>query len=313
MRALHPRRIVVGARSHAELIAILRNQRPDLEYRGAPHTEVSAADLTWGDSYLGFKRPPVPTWGSVRWVHCTGAGVDAFLLDDPLPDDILLTRTSEPFGPQIAEYCLSRALAFTQRVRTLEQLQAKHLWKQLPIETLAGSRVLVVGTGEVGRAIAEKFSAVGCIVRGVSRSGRSVNAFADVYPVRDLKERVADAHWLVLAAPLTPDTQRLVSREILLACRGAVLINVGRGQVVDERAIPEALDAGALRGAALDVFEVEPLAETSPLWGRADVMISPHVAGLTNIPAAAESFLETLSSIEAGQSPGGMVDRTRGY
>jgi phosphoglycerate dehydrogenase-like enzyme len=117
----------------------------------------------------------------------------------------------------------------------------------------------------------------------------------------------------VLAAPLTPGTQHLVSREVLFACRGAILINVGRGQVVDERAIPGALDAGALRGAALDVFEVEPLAESSPLWQRSDVMVSPHVAGLTNIPAAAESFLETLGSIEAGQSPIGMVDRTRGY
>lgn len=313
MPTLVPRRLVVGARSHAELIAILRGQRPDLEYRGAPHTEISADDLDWGDSYLGFKRPPVPTWGSVRWVHCTGAGVDAFLLDDPLPDDILLTRTSEPFGPQIAEYCLARALAFTQRLRTLSRQQATRLWKQVPIETLAGSNVLVVGTGEVGSAIAGKFTAVGCNVRGVSRSGRKAVAFAEVFPARALKERVADAQWLVLAAPLTPDTQHLVSREVLLACRGAVLINVGRGQVVDEGAIPEALDAGALRGAALDVFEVEPLPGASPLWERDDVMVSPHVAGLTNIPAAAESFLETLGSIEAGQSPVGMVDRTRGY
>jgi phosphoglycerate dehydrogenase-like enzyme len=313
MPVLLPRRIVVGARSHAELIAILRGQRPDLEYRGAPHVGITAEDFAWGDSYLGFKRPPVEGWGSVRWVHCTGAGVDAFVLDDPLPSDILLTRTSEPFGPQIAEYCLSRALAFTQHLRALERQQPQRLWKQLDIATLAGSEVIVVGTGEVGSAIARKFAAVGCKVRGISRSGRSVDGFDDVYPARELAKRVAGAHWLVLAAPLTPDTLHMVNRDVLLACRGAVLINVGRGQLVDERAIPEALDAGALIGAALDVFEVEPLPASSPLWARDDVMVSPHVAGLTNIPAAAESFLETLASIAAGKPPTGLVDRARGY
>ena len=92
-----------------------------------------------------------------------------------------------------------------------------------------------------------------------------------------------------------------------------MLINVGRGKVVDESVLPEALDAGWLRGAALDVFETEPLPASSPLWDRADVMVSPHVAGLTTITGAINSFLESLASIERGERPIGLVDRERGY
>src|SRR6187551_189640 len=108
--------IVIGANAHAELAALLRDARPDLEIRGNRYTELTADDLAWGDTYLGFRRPPLPTMGSIRWVHCTGAGVDSWLYPDELPRDILLTRTSESFGPRIAEWALSRALAFTQQL-----------------------------------------------------------------------------------------------------------------------------------------------------------------------------------------------------
>jgi phosphoglycerate dehydrogenase-like enzyme len=269
--------------------------------------------LEWGHAYLGFKRPPVSGWGSIRWVHCTGAGVDSFLFGDALPADILLTRTSEPFGPQIAEYAVSRALAFTQCLRTFERHQHERSWTQHSIGTLAGSQVLVIGTGEVGTAVAARFAGMGSHITGVSRLGAPRSGFERVVPTERLADAVADAHFIVLTLPLTPDTLHLVSRHLLSRCRGAVLINVGRGQVVDESALPDALDAGWLKGAALDVFETEPLPSASPLWDRADVMVSPHVAGLTTIAGAADSFLESLASIERGERPIGLVDRRRGY
>src|SRR5512143_1173841 len=127
-----PRRIVVGARAYNELIEGIKRARPDLELRGAPHVELSAADLDWGEAYLGFKRPLTPTWGGIKWVHCTGAGVDSFLYGDVLPTSILLTRTSEPFGPAIAEFAVSRALAFTQNLRVVERQQRDRVWKSVP-------------------------------------------------------------------------------------------------------------------------------------------------------------------------------------
>lgn len=312
-RVIPPRRVLVGARAHRELIDGIRARRPGLEMRGAPHLEVTQQDLDWADAYLGFRRPPTAFWGSVKWIHCTGAGVDAFLFPTPIPDAILLTKTSEPFGPAIAEFTLSRALAFTQNLRRVERQQREKRWQSVETQRLAGSKVLVIGTGEVGAAIAELFNRLGCVVDGVSRSGTAKAGFRRVHPVRDLTQAVGDATFLVLATPLTRDTERMVTRDVLSRCRGCYLINVGRGAVLDEPAIPEALDAGWLRGAALDVFAEEPLPTGSPLWEREDVMVSPHGSGPTTIPAAVESFLETLASVERGERPIGLVDRERGY
>ena len=309
-----PQHIVIGANAHAELTALLRAARPDLEFRGNRYTDLTADDLAWGDSYIGFRRPPLGSMGNIRWVHCTGAGVDSWLYPDELPRDILLTRTSESFGPRIAEWALARALAFTQQVIDLSDAQRQRRWAPRETPMLQGSRVLVVGTGDVGTHVARLFSALGAHVTGVSRSGRGDDAvFPRCAAVDALPSLVGEAEWIVLTIPLTADTRRLFSRDLLARCTGAVLLNAGRGAVVEESALPEALDKGWLKGAALDVFEVEPLPDSSPLWTDPRVMISPHISGLTTTEGAAIGFLECLSAIERGETPSWVVNRERGY
>ena len=309
------RRIVIGAGAHAELAKQLRARRSDLEIRGAPYTQVTADDLAWADAYMGFKRPPLPTMGNVRWVHCTGAGVDSWLQPVELSRDILLTRTSESFGPYIAEWALARALAFRQQLLDLSASQRRHEWKSGDVGYVRGSRAVIVGTGDIGSNIARLFAALGVEVHGVSRSGGSSDAavFASLSKVSELRSLAATADWLIVVLPLTSETRGLISRDVLSACRGAVLMNAGRGAVVDEAAIPEALDEGWLSGAALDVFEVEPLPASSPLWDDPRVMISPHNSGPTTINGAIEGFLECLGQLERGQLPERTVDRDREY
>lgn len=310
----NPRRIVIGATAHAKLAERLRAARPDLEVRGAPHTEITAPDLAWADTYVGFKRPPLPTMGNVRWVHCTGAGVDAWLYPDELPRDILLTRTAESFGVYIAEWALARALAFRQQLLSLAEQQRRHEWAPREIGWIRGSRAVVVGTGDIGSHIARLFTALGAEVHGVSRSGGGDPAvFASTSTVSELRRLAATADWLIVTLPLTTATRGLIARDVLSACRGAVLMNVGRGAVVDESAIPEALERGWLSGAALDVFTVEPLPVESPLWDHPRVMISPHSSGPTTIEGAITGFLECLAEIERGQIPARAVDRDREY
>jgi phosphoglycerate dehydrogenase-like enzyme len=306
--------IVIGANAHADLAALLRSARPDLEVRGNRYTELTADDLEWGDCYLGFRRPPLATMGNIRWVHCTGAGVDSWLYPEELPSGILLTRTSESFGPRIAEWALARALAFTQQLIDLSDAQRQKRWAPRETPMLHGSRVLIVGTGDIGTHVARLFSALGAHVTGVSRSGGGDAAvFPRLASVDDLPSLVGDAEWIVLVIPLTAQSRGLFSRSLLSRCRGAVLLNAGRGAVVEESALPDALDNGWLRGAALDVFEVEPLPEESPLWSDPRVMISPHISGLTTNEGAAVGFLECLAAIERGDTPPWVVDRTRGY
>lgn len=308
------RRVLIGQNAHAAMSRLIAEQRPDLELRGAPFTAITAEDLEWADAYVGFKRPLTPSMGSVRWVQCTGAGVDSWLEPVELPRDIVLTRTPESFGPMIAEWALSRALAFVTQILPLADAQRAHRWAPPDIGTLRGSHAVVVGTGDVGTHVGRLFAAMGCRVSGVSRSGRAdPDVFPAAYTTESLPQVAATANWLILTLPLTPATRGLVGRAVLSQCRGVVLMNAGRGAVLDESLLPEALAEGWLSGAALDVFEVEPLPATSPLWDDARVMISPHVSGLTTIDGAVAGFLDCLSAFERGETPPWIVDRERGY
>src|SRR3982750_4932885 len=155
-----PRRIVIGAGAHAPMTEQLKAKRSELEIRGSPYTAVTEDDLAWADTYIGFKRPPLPTMGNVRWVHCTGAGVDAWLHPTELPREILLTRTSESFGVYIAEWALARALAMRQKLFSLAESQRRHEWADTEAGYVRGSRAVVVGTGDVGSHIARLFAAL---------------------------------------------------------------------------------------------------------------------------------------------------------
>jgi glyoxylate/hydroxypyruvate reductase len=309
-----PHRIVIGARAHTELAERIRAARGDLEIRGSSTSQVTADDLSWADTYVGFMRPALPTMGNVRWVHCTGAGVDAWLYPNELSRDVLLTRTSESFGPYIAEWALSRALAIRQQLLDLAECQRRHQWAPRDVGYVRGSNAVVVGTGDVGGHVARLFSALGATVHGVSRTGGGDAAvFASTSKTSALRTLAPTADWLIVTVPLTADTRGLIGRDVLSACRGTVLINAGRGAVVDEAMLPEALEKGWLSGAALDVFAVEPLPEDSPLWDDRRVMVSPHISGLTTVEGAVAGFLACVEALEREQIPARTVNRTRGY
>ena len=309
-----PRRIAIGANAHVGIAECIHARRSDLELRGKLFTDITAEDLEWAEAYIGFKRPPlVSDMGNVRWIQCTGAGVDSWMASS-LDPRILLTRSPESFGPMIAEWAVSRIFAIQLQLLELADAQREKRWAPRDIARVAGTRALVVGTGDIGRAIATSLRALGVHVTGVSRSGTAdASVFPAVHPSSALGTLVADADWIVVAVPDTPASRGLISREVLARCRGAVLLNAGRGSVVEEGALPHALDQGWLRAAALDVFATEPLPADSPLWGDPRVMVSPHISGLTTISGAAHGFLECLESLERGELPKWAVDRERGY
>lgn len=305
---------MIGANAHADIAAMIRAARPDIEVRGAPFMEVTAADVAWADTYIGFRRPPAAhDMGSVQWVHSTGAGVDGWL-SQGLDERILLTRSPESFGPMIAEWAVARVFAVQQQLVSLVDAQREHRWAPRDIARVAGTKALLVGTGDIGSHIAAALSALGIHVTGVSRTGTASHpAFTSVHTTEQLPELVGAADWIVLSVPDTPSSRGLISRTVLERCRGAVLLNAGRGAVVDEGALPEALDSGWLRAAALDVFTTEPLPSASPLWDDPRVLVSPHISGLTTVDGAAEGFLECAASLARGEIPKWAVDRTRGY
>lgn len=308
-----PKRILISHTLHEGLGEYLAARRPDLELRSLDANDISAADVAWAEVFVGFRPPREGPWRELGWIHCIGAGVDAFAFRTSLSSRTLLTRTSEDFGPMMGEYCVARALAVTQRLRQFAADQNAGQWKPVHPTHLRGQRVLILGTGAVGRGIATCFRGLGARVDGLSRSGAPRAPFQTVYPASEFASAIVGAQWLVLACPLTEETFHFLDRARLLQSSGAYLINVGRGALVEEAALPEALAHGAISGCALDVFEREPPPPDSPLWSDPRVTISPHVSGLTTIPGAGQGFLECLVQVEAGQRPALAVELTRGY
>lgn len=309
-----PHRILVATNNHEDVTSRLHAARPDLAFRGTAAANVTADDLAWADTYVGFRRPRTESMGNVQWVHCTGAGVDGWLLPNALPPHIRLTRTSESFGPRIAEWVLARALTITQEIFPLRFAQQQLEWSPRATTELRGSQVLVVGTGDIGTHVGRLFAAMGCHVTGVSRSGDGDGrVFAARATVDALPSLVPHAQWIVLTIPLTTASRHLFNRELLSQCSGAVLMNVGRGGVIDEAELPAALEHGWLHAVALDVFEVEPLPSSSPLWQNPRVIVSPHMSGVTTISGVIDGFIECHAAIERGDVSKWQVDRARGY
>ena len=223
-----------------------------------------------------------------------------------LPREILLTRTSESFGVVHRRVGAgARAGRFDNSCSTWRRASDATNGRHATSATFAAR-----GLSSSARATSARTSRVssrrlGAEVHGVSRSGRGDPAvFASVSTVSELPALAATADWLIVTVPLTSETRGLIGRDVMSACRGAVLINAGRGAVVDEAMIPEALDNGWLAGAILDVFTVEPLPASSPLWDDPRVMISPHISGPTTADGAIVGFLECLEEMRAGETPG---------
>ncbi|MEV0697836.1 D-2-hydroxyacid dehydrogenase [Saccharopolyspora sp. NPDC050389] len=258
-----------------------------------------------------------PRADALRWIHAASAGVDRLLFPALQDSDVLLTNSRGVFDRPMAEYVLATVLTFAKDLHTTLRLQDRKQWQHRVTERIAGKSALVAGTGPIGRAIARQLTAAGLTVSGAGRVGRSGDPdFGDVHASSDLAHVIGAFDYIVLAAPLTEQTKGLVDAEVLAHCRPtARLINVGRGELVVESDLIAALQAGQLAGAALDVFETEPLPETSPLWEMPNVLVSPHMSGDTVgwIDELVDLFLANLRSYTDGTQLRNVVDKQRGY
>jgi phosphoglycerate dehydrogenase-like enzyme len=274
----------------------------------------------------------------LRWVHVHSAGADRPVYRELVARGVTVTTSAGANAQNVAVTAVAGLLALSRRFPLLMAAQAQQHWRPLMGDTmppdLAGQRAVIVGWGPVGQAIARRLLAFDLQVSVVRRqAGRAVfeDAIAgpDGDPTRsqagtspqglparayaDLADAVGDAHWLVLACPLTPLTERLVDARVLAALpRGAGLINVARGEVLDELAFIAAMQAGHLGGAHLDVFHHEPLPQDSPLWRLPGVMITPHAAGHStgNRARVAALFLDNLGRWLQGEPLRNVVPST---
>ena len=252
----------------------------------------------------------------LRWVHVAGAGVDAVMSSEIAASDVVVTNARGVFNQSIAETVVAMMLLFAKDMITTIALQSRLTWLHRDTEMLAGQTALIVGAGEIGRAIGRSIGALGVEVTGVATSERPDQDLGLVRSVSDLDTLLPDADYVVLVLPLTDLTRGLIGAEQLNLMKAtARLINVGRGQLVDEDALIAALQSGSIGGAALDVFHTEPLPPDSPLWTMPNVMVSPHMAADFHgwLDALADQFYENLGRWLSGRPLLNVVDKELGY
>lgn len=257
-----------------------------------------------------------PAADSVRWVHTASAGVDRVAFPGLLESDVVLTNSRGVFDQPMAEYVLGLVLAYAKDLPGTLRNQTERRWRHRETERIAGRRAVVVGTGPIGKAIGHQLTAAGLEVELVGRTARDDSEFGSVRSSADLLEVLPDADYLVLAAPLTDQTRGLVDAAALRAMKSSArLINVGRGALVVTADLERALTDGEIAGAALDVFETEPLPADSPLWELPGVIVSPHMSGdvVGWRDELADLFVENLGRYVRGEPLHNVVDKDRGY
>ena len=252
----------------------------------------------------------------ISWIMTVGAGVDSVLPNPGLREECVITNARGIHAAQISEYTMGVMLALALKLPEHMRNQVQSAWQLRPHMIVEGKTMAVIGLGSIGKEIARKASALGLRVIGVRKHPVPVEHVEHVYGPDELHEALEDADFVVLIVALTPETRGLMGKAEFEAMKpGAFLINVARGPVVVEYDLVKALQNQVIAGAALDVFEKEPLPPESPLWDMDNVLITPHNAGIRPdyIYAVANLFCDNLERYRAGQPLFNVVNREECY
>ncbi len=296
-----------------ETLAKVRLVTADQLSDALPGTEV----LMFWDYFSASLREHWDSADALTWIHVCAAGVDAMMFDGLRESDVTVTNARGVFDRPIAEFVLGSILAWDKRFAESRGFQNAKQWVWRETRRTTGSSALVVGTGGIGRAVARLLRAAGMDVTGAGRTARTDDGdFGTVIASDELASHIGAFDNVVTIAPLTAQTAGLIDARVLRAMKPtAHLINVGRGRLVVEDDLVEALRSGSIAAASLDVVETEPLPMSSPLWEMPQVAISPHMSGdvLGWRDELADTFLERLRVFVAGGELDHPVDKSRGY
>ena len=309
----------LGKRVHRDFPQIEVDQRNS--YKNVEE-QIRDAEIFFGWSLRGEQ---VAAAKKLHWIHSTAAAVHQLMSPELLASNVIVTNARSVHGPVVAEHAIAMMFALAKRLHIAVRAQQQNVWAQEQISygeprptELAGSTLGLVGYGAIGRPIAESAKALGMRVLVVrqhpqERGGSDGITF---FGPEDLDQVIAQSDFLVLAAPNTEKTQRLINGERLARMKpGAYLVNVARGALIDEAALLDALRSHRIGGAALDVFDHEPLPADSPLWALDNLLITPHTAATSEKMWERHYALikENLRRYLGGEPLLGLVDKQSGY
>lgn len=308
------------------LAETIRRRWPEMRVVHLPDYDALPAELPDTDIFLGYSLRPKQLLEAkkLKWIHSTAAGVAQLMYPELRDSGLLVTNPSGIFSVPMAEHTLGMILALARNFPDSIRFQDKSHWAQQELwdrpqhlTELNGQLVLIVGMGSIGRELARRAKAFEMRVWGVTRSGKGDASLAErIVSVAELDAVLSEADYVVIAAPETPETKHLLgAAQLARMKRGARLINVARGSLLDEAALLRALASGALAGAALDVTSEEPLPADSPLWKAPNLFITPHTSAISDRlwPRQTALFVDLLERWFDGREILNRVDLSRGY
>ena len=298
--------------------ALLAERFPDLEVAAGASDEVLDCHVEDAEVLLAWRFPvnALKRARRLRWIQLTSAGVDHVLDGVAELRAVVVTNTRGIHAELMADYAMGAMVMLQWSFPRLLRQQQARSWRHQYTEPLAGKTLGVVGVGAIGGEIARRGAAAGMTVLGMRRDPRPVGGVERMFGPAELREMLPLCDFVVLVVPATPATRRMVGEgELRRMRRTAFLVNVARGSVVDEPALVRALEEGWIAGAALDVFETEPLPATSPLWAMENVIVTPHIAGEPDdYPRRVMTvFEENIRRFREGRPLVNVVDLDRGY
>ncbi len=265
-----------------------------------------------------WSLPPVRDTKNLKWIHSFSAGVEHVLTPEVKNSDVIVGNVAGIHATPIAEHIIAFLLVFTRRLYNSFTSQQKKIWqKDDKLTELKGKTVLIVGLGHIGSEAARLASAFGAQVLAVDQAGKAKpNFVSELYFSQDLEKALPQADFVVLSLPYTEETHHLFDMgKFRIMKQSAVLINVGRGKVVHEQELIDALRQKLIAGAALDVTEEEPLPQDSPLWEMENVVITPHQSGISEkyMDRATDVFCANLKAYLKGERLPNLIDKQKGY
>ena len=304
----------------------IRKRWPEMRVLHLPHYDHLAKELPDTDIFVGYslRAGQLKDAKKLKWIHSTAAGVAQLMYPELRDSGIVVTNPSGIFSVPMAEHTMGLLLAlartFPDSVREQDHARwaQQEIWdKPQHLTELNGKVLLIVGYGSIGREVAKRAKAFEMKVWGVTRSGKGDQSHVEkIFAAAQLQQALLDADYVLICAPETTETKHLIgAAETARMKRGARLINVGRGSLLDEAVLLAALESGALGGAALDVAQAEPLPPESPLWKAPNLFITPHTSGVSDRlwDRQAAILIELLERWFEGRELFNQVDFARGY
>ncbi|QOL25354.1 glyoxylate/hydroxypyruvate reductase A [Thalassotalea sp. LPB0316] len=303
--------LVITDRNAEKLRVLLQQRLPEVKIQLWP--DISSPEEV---TYAVMWKHPVDIWQqlpNIKVAQSLGAGVDHFTFDQAIPEHVILSRiVVDSLAQQMAEYVLGVMLMRQCRLTEFAEQQIQQRWKFQ--RRLQGKRVLVLGVGQIGDVVARQLQLNGFDVTGWSRTVQTDKNYPCIQGKQALYDALADCDYAVNLLPDTQATRLLIDREFLSACSQQTwLINVGRGNTINEEHLLEACRNGDISGATLDVFQQEPLPEKHPFWQQPNINITPHIAAITDQQEIIEQIADNYIAMTQEQAIKHKVDKSIGY